>query len=250
MRLIRNPPRHRHNRHRRLPSPSRHQRRQSHRHRRAAFPPITPRVSMESPLPGPSPAASTSTPTWTCLCCTTIADDFQTGTIAAAFGAPPSLIYFAIQYKANTLPPGFSINLDELKPTTKPHRRRLPLHQFPTYPRSAHSKRWAGSFAKPLPSCQALHGLSRRLHGSTNAPFYGLRQAAKHSGLICITPEWRRPSTHRPASPREEPCPRNINALTRPTTARSRIQPPALSHCRNGGGPRPTSFISPARTRS
>ncbi len=50
------------------------------------------------------PAASTCTRTWTCRSAArTSADDFETGTVAAAFGGTTSVVDFAIQYRGQTL---------------------------------------------------------------------------------------------------------------------------------------------------
>src|ERR1700739_1752814 len=47
---------------------------------------------------------------------TTSADDFETGTIAAAFAATPTLIDFAIQYKGQTLRHAFDTWMQKAQP--------------------------------------------------------------------------------------------------------------------------------------
>src|SRR5712664_4095762 len=102
---------------------------------------------------------------------TTSADDFQTGTIAAAFGGTTTLVDFAIQYKGQTL-----------------------RQAFDTWMKKAHDKAVTDyafhCIITDLGSAQLEEMGQLIREGVTSFKlFKAMRQAAKHSGLICMHAE-------------------------------------------------------------
>src|SRR6266550_4194540 len=117
---------------------------------------------------------------------TTSADDFQTGTIAAAFGGTTTLIDFAIQYKGQTLRQAFDTWMK------KAHDKAVTDYAFNSF------------FPKPAPPRPEEMGQLIR-EGVTSFKlfmaypgifmlddatiFRAMRQAAKHNGLVCMHAE-------------------------------------------------------------
>ena len=92
---------------------------------------------------------------------TTSADDFETGTRAAAFGGTTTLIDFAIQYKGQQLATGVRY-LDEQSVEQGRLRLRISLHRDRRLRRTTLRDERSG--ARRRDQLQAVHGLSRRLH--------------------------------------------------------------------------------------
>jgi len=148
---------------------------------------------------------------------TTSADDFQTGTIAAAFGGTTTLIDFAIQYKGQSL-----------------------RQAFDTWMRKAHDKAVTDyafhCIITDLGSAQ-LEEMGQLIQEGVTS-FKAMRQAAKDNGLICMHAEnggaidvivqqaladgKRAPKYH---------------ALTRPTTAEAEATSRAIALAEMAGAP-------------
>ena len=92
---------------------------------------------------------------------TTSADDFETGTRAAAFGGTTTLIDFAIQYKGPDAAHRVRY-VDEEGFRQSGLRLCLSLHHYRTGGRSIAGDECAG--ARGRDQLQAVHGVSRRFH--------------------------------------------------------------------------------------
>ena len=92
---------------------------------------------------------------------TTSADDFETGTRAAAFGGTTTLIDFAIQYKGQALRQAFDTWMS--KASNEGYvRLRLPLHCDRRVGRATFRDERSG--ARRRDQLQIVHGVSRRVH--------------------------------------------------------------------------------------
>ena len=152
---------------------------------------------------------------------TTSADDFQTGTIAAAFGGTTKLIDFAIQYKGQSL-----------------------RQAFDTWMKKAHDKAVTdfeeiGSLVREgVPSFKLFMAYPGVFMLDDATIFKAMRQAAKYDGLVCMHAEnggaidvivqqaladgKRAPKYH---------------ALTRPTTAEAEATARAIALAEMAGAP-------------
>src|SRR3984957_19071836 len=114
------------------------------------------------------------------------ADDFQTGTIAAAFGVTTTLIDFAIQYKGQTLRQAFDTWMQKAQPKAVTD---YAFHCIITDLGSAQLEEMGQLVREGVTSfklCMAYPGVFM-LDDATI--FRAMRQAAKHSGLICMHAE-------------------------------------------------------------
>jgi len=107
------------------------------------------------------------------------ADDFETGTRAAAFGGTTTLIDFAIQYKGQTLRTAFDT---WMKKSVRQSRRRLfiSLHHHRSSRRA--TRRNERSHPRRRHQLQAVHGLPRRIHA---------RRWQHLQSIPCYRKEWR-----------------------------------------------------------
>ena len=92
---------------------------------------------------------------------TTSADDFETGTRAAAFGGTTTLIDFAIQYKGQSLRTAFDAWMQKASSQSS-CRLRISLHHH--RPARCATGRNAATGARRHHQLQALHGLPGRFH--------------------------------------------------------------------------------------
>src|SRR6184192_582884 len=138
---------------------------------------------------------------------TTSADDFQTGTIAAAFGGTTTLIDFAIQYKGQTL-----------------------RQAFDTWMKKAHDK--AVTDYKLFMAYPGVFMLDDA------TIFRAMRQAAKHNGLVCMHAEngGAIDVIVQQALAEGKRAPK-YHALTRPTTAEAEATSRAIALAEMAGAP-------------
>ena len=92
---------------------------------------------------------------------TNSADDFETGTRAAAFGGTTTLIDFAIQYKGQTLRTAFDTWMQKAAGKAV-FDYWISLHHHRS--RGCATRRDECSGARRRHQLQTLHGLSRRIH--------------------------------------------------------------------------------------
>src|SRR6202050_1632356 len=117
---------------------------------------------------------------------TTSADDFQTGTIAAAFGGTTTLIDFAIQYKGQTLRHAFDTWMK------KAHDKAAidyAFHCIITDIGSAQLEEMADLIRRGVTSFKLFMDYPGGFMLADGSIFRAMGQAAKHSGLICMHAE-------------------------------------------------------------
>src|SRR6202521_4388455 len=117
---------------------------------------------------------------------TTSADDFQTGTIAAAFGGTTTLIDFAIQYKGQTLRQAFDTWMK------KAHDKAVTdyaFHCIITDLGSAQLEEMGQLIREGVTSFKLFMAYPGVFMLDDATIFKAMRQAAKHSGLICMHAE-------------------------------------------------------------
>src|SRR5256884_789582 len=119
---------------------------------------------------------------------TTSADDFQTGTIAAAFGGTTTLIDFAIQYKGQTLRQAFDTWMKKAydKAVTD-----YAFHCIITDLGSAQLEEMGQLIREGITSFKLFMAYPGVFMLDDATIFKAMRQAAKHSGLICMNAENR-----------------------------------------------------------
>jgi dihydropyrimidinase len=166
---------------------------------------------------------------------TTSADDFQTGTIAAAFGGTTTLIDFAIQYKGQTLRHAFDAWMK------KAHDKAtidFAFHCIITDLGSAQLEEMGQLIREGVTSFKLFMAYPGVFMLDDASIFRAMSQAAKHSGLICMHAEnggaidvivqqaladgKRAPKYH---------------ALTRPTTAEAEATSRAIALAEMAGAP-------------
>jgi dihydropyrimidinase len=166
---------------------------------------------------------------------TTSADDFQTGTIAAAFGGTTTLIDFAIQYKGQTLRHAFDTWMK------KAHDKAtidFAFHCIITDLGSAQLEEMGQLIREGVTSFKLFMAYPGVFMLDDATIFRAMSQAAKHSGLICMHAEnggaidvivqqaladgKRAPKYH---------------ALTRPTTAEAEATSRAIALAEMAGAP-------------
>src|SRR5258707_10721346 len=117
---------------------------------------------------------------------TTSADDFQTGTTAAAFGGTTTLIDFAIQYKGQTLRHAFDTWMQ------KAHDKAtidFAFHCIITDLGSAQLEEMGQLIREGVTSFKLFMAYPGVFMLDDASIFKAMRQAAKHSGLICMHAE-------------------------------------------------------------
>jgi dihydroorotase-like cyclic amidohydrolase len=117
---------------------------------------------------------------------TTSADDFQTGTTAAAFGGTTTLIDFAIQYKGQTLRQAFDTWMK------KAHDKAVidfAFHCIITDLGSAQLEEMGQLIREGVTSFKLFMAYPGVFMLDDATIFRAMRQAAKHSGLVCMHAE-------------------------------------------------------------
>src|SRR6058998_2553632 len=117
---------------------------------------------------------------------TTSADDFQTGTIAAAFGGTTTLIDFAIQYKGKSLRQAFDTWMK------KAHDKAVTdyaFHCIITDLGSTQLEEMGQLIREGVTSFKLFMAYPGVFMLDDATIFKAMRQAAKHSGLICMHAE-------------------------------------------------------------
>src|SRR6202162_5698163 len=117
---------------------------------------------------------------------TTSADDFETGTIAAAFGGTTTLIDFAIQYKGQTLRQAFDTWMQ------KAHDKAVTNYAFHciiTDLGSAQREKMGQLVHEGVTSFKLFMAYPGVFMLDDATIFKAMRQAAKHSALICMHAE-------------------------------------------------------------
>src|SRR5439155_4991916 len=117
---------------------------------------------------------------------TTSADDFESGTIAAAFGGTTTLIDFAIQYKGQTLRHAFDTWMK------KAHDKAtidFAFHCIITDLGSAQLEEMGQLVREGVTSFKLFMAYPGVFMLDDATIFKAMREAAKHSGLICMHAE-------------------------------------------------------------
>src|ERR1700738_5383309 len=114
---------------------------------------------------------------------TTSADDFETGTIAAAFGGTTTLSDFAIQYKGQSLRQAFDtwMKKAQLKAVTD-----YAFHCIITDLGSVQLEEMGQLVREGVTSFKLFMAYPGVFMLDDPTIFRAMRQAAKHSGLICM----------------------------------------------------------------
>ncbi len=139
---------------------------------------------------------------------TTSADDFETGTRAAAFGGTTTLIDFAIQYKGQSLRTAFDTWMQKASPkATTDYAFHCIITDLP----DARIGEMNDLVRDGVPSFKLFMAYPGVFMLDDATIFKAMRAASKAGGMICMRPKARpRPSTTRsPAQPRRKPRPRH-----------------------------------------
>src|SRR5438105_10132411 len=166
---------------------------------------------------------------------TTSADDFQTGTIAAAFGGTTTLIDFAIQYKGQSLRQAFDTWMK------KAHDKAVTdyaFHCISTDLGSAQLEEMGQLIRDGVTSFKLFMAYPGVFMLDDATIFKAMRQAAEHSGLICMHAEnggaidviVQRVLAEGKRAPK-------YHALTRPTTAEAEATSRAIALAEMAGAP-------------
>src|SRR5580704_16333871 len=166
---------------------------------------------------------------------TTSADDFQTGTIAAAFGGTTTLIDFAIQYKGQTLRQAFDTWMK------KAHDKATidyAFHCIITDLGSAQLEEMADLIREGVTSFKLFMAYPGVFMLDDASIFRAMSQAAKHSGLICMHAEngGAIDVIVQQALAEGKRAPK-YHALTRPTTAEAEATSRAIALAEMAGCP-------------
>ena len=166
---------------------------------------------------------------------TTSADDFQTGTIAAAFGGTTTLIDFAIQYKGQTLRHAFDTWMK------KAHDKATidyAFHCIITDLGSAQLEEMADLIREGVTSFKLFMAYPGVFMLDDATIFRAMSQAAKHSGLICMHAEngGAIDVIVQQALAEGKRAPK-YHALTRPTTAEAEATSRAIALAEMAGCP-------------
>src|SRR5438874_3564250 len=166
---------------------------------------------------------------------TTSADDFQTGTIAAAFGGTTTLIDFAIQYKGQTLRQAFDTWMK------KAHDKAVTdyaFHCIITDLGSAQLEEMGQLISEGVTSFKLFMAYPGVFMLDDGTIFKAMRQAAKHSGLICMHAEngGAIDVIVQQALAEGKRAPK-YHALTRPTTAEAEATSRAIALAEMAGAP-------------
>jgi dihydropyrimidinase len=163
------------------------------------------------------------------------ADDFQTGTIAAAFGGTTTLIDFAIQYKGQTLRHAFDAWMK------KAHDKATidyAFHCIITDLGSAQLEEMADLIREGVTSFKLFMAYPGVFMLDDASIFRAMSQAAKHSGLICMHAEngGAIDVIVQQALAEGKRAPK-YHALTRPTTAEAEATSRAIALAEMAGCP-------------
>ncbi len=166
---------------------------------------------------------------------TTSADDFQTGTIAAAFGGTTTLIDFAIQYKGQTLRHAFDTWMK------KAHDKATidyAFHCIITDLGSAQLEEMSDLIREGVTSFKLFMAYPGVFMLDDASIFRAMSQAAKHSGLICMHAEngGAIDVIVQQALAEGKRAPK-YHALTRPTTAEAEATSRAIALAEMAGCP-------------
>src|SRR6266704_2876130 len=166
---------------------------------------------------------------------TTSADDFQTGTIAAAFGGTTTLIDFAIQYKGQSLRQAFDTWMK------KAHDKAVTdyaFHCIITDLGSAQLEEMGELIREGVTSFKLFMAYPGVFMLDDATIFKAMRQAAKHNGLICMHAENRGAIDVivQQALAEGKRAPK-YHALTRPTTAEAEATTRAIALAEMAGAP-------------
>jgi dihydropyrimidinase len=166
---------------------------------------------------------------------TNSADDFQTGTIAAAFGGTTTLIDFAIQYKGQTLRHAFDTWMK------KAHDKATidyAFHCIITDLGSAQLEEMADLIREGVTSFKLFMAYPGVFMLDDASIFRAMRQAAKYSGLICMHAEngGAIDVIVQQALAEGKRAPK-YHALTRPTTAEAEATSRAIALAEMAGCP-------------
>jgi len=166
---------------------------------------------------------------------TTSADDFQTGTIAAAFGGTTTLIDFAIQYKGQTLRHAFDTWMK------KAHDKATidyAFHCIITDLGSAQLEEMADLIREGVTSFKLFMAYPGVFMLDDATIFRAMSQAARHCGLICMHAEngGAIDVIVQQALAEGKRAPK-YHALTRPTTAEAEATSRAIALAEMAGCP-------------
>src|SRR5207302_871418 len=166
---------------------------------------------------------------------TTSSDDFETGTIAAAFGGTTTLIDFAIQYKGQSLRQAFDTWMK------KAHDKAVTdyaFHCIITDLGSAQLEEMGQLIRDGVTSFKLFMAYPGVFMLDDATIFKAMRQAAEHNGLICMHAEnggaidviVQRALAEGKRAPK-------YHALTRPTTAEAEATSRAIALAEMAGAP-------------
>jgi dihydropyrimidinase len=166
---------------------------------------------------------------------TTSADDFQTGTTAAAFGGTTTLIDFAIQYKGQTLRHAFDTWMK------KAHDKAtidFAFHCIITDLGSAQLEEMGQLIREGVTSFKLFMAYPGVFMLDDASIFKAMREASKHSGLICMHAEngGAIDVIVQQALAEGKRAPK-YHALTRPTTAEAEATSRAIALAEMAGAP-------------
>jgi dihydropyrimidinase len=166
---------------------------------------------------------------------TTSADDFQTGTTAAAFGGTTTLIDFAIQYKGQTLRHAFDTWMK------KAHDKAtidFAFHCIITDLGTAQLEEMGQLIREGVTSFKLFMAYPGVFMLDDASIFKAMREAAKHSGLICMHAEngGAIDVIVQQALAEGKRAPK-YHALTRPTTAEAEATSRAIALAEMAGAP-------------
>src|SRR5213082_324050 len=166
---------------------------------------------------------------------TTSSDDFQTGTIAAAFGGTTTLIDFAIQYKGQSLRQAFDTCMK------KAHDKAVTdyaFHCIITDLGSAQLEEMGQLIRDGVTSFKLFMAYPGVFMLDDATIFKAMRQAAKYNGLICMHAEngGAIDVMVQQALAEGKRAPK-YHALTRPTTAEAEATSRAIALAEMAGAP-------------
>jgi dihydropyrimidinase len=166
---------------------------------------------------------------------TTSADDFETGTIAAAFGGTTTLIDFAIQYKGQTLRQAFDTWMK------KAHDKAVTdyaFHCIITDLGAAQLEEMGQLIREGVTSFKLFMAYPGVFMLDDASIFRAMSQAAKHAGLICMHAEngGAIDVIVQKALAEGKRAPK-YHALTRPTTAEAEATSRSIALAEMAGAP-------------
>ncbi|HXW63298.1 MAG TPA: dihydropyrimidinase [Candidatus Acidoferrales bacterium] len=166
---------------------------------------------------------------------TTSADDFESGTVAAAYGGTTTLIDFAVQYKGQSLRQAFDT---WMKKADRKAAIDYAFHCIITDLGDAQLEEMGGLIGEGVSSFKLFMAYPGVLMVDDGTIFRAMSQAAKYGGLICMHAEnggaidviVRRALAEGKRAPK-------YHALTRPTTAEGEATGRALALAEMAGSP-------------